>query len=249
MSGRKSRPWRARVAALLLMAYIAASQGLVPFPHRAWHGQKARADERYPCEDCGCGCASATECWAHCCCHSAHERLVWALENGVMPPPAVHFTDAQWIAAAESVQPGCATCTRCVEHLKRQLRQGVPFGLAGRRALAGGSQCTGHCGGIQPHLVAQAKTDVAAADPVAQRVPGGHSTTPGRRGLAVTALACKGLSPLVTLTLPPTPPAQAVVLTILRQICFENVCPHNATCSSRILEVALPPPRSRTTPI
>lgn len=49
-----------------------------------WQGR--RTDERFPCEDCGCGCASAHECWTNCCCHTPIERARWALTNGVLVP-------------------------------------------------------------------------------------------------------------------------------------------------------------------
>ncbi len=43
-------------------------------------------DERFPCEHCLCGCASAAECWSDCCCHTPLERARWALVNGVAVP-------------------------------------------------------------------------------------------------------------------------------------------------------------------
>lgn len=45
-----------------------------------------RTGERFPCEDCSCGCASAAECWTNCCCHTPIERARWALANDVMVP-------------------------------------------------------------------------------------------------------------------------------------------------------------------
>jgi hypothetical protein len=48
----------------------------------------------YPCQDHACGCASADECWHHCCCFSNKEKVAWAEEHGVTPPDFV-------IAAAE----------------------------------------------------------------------------------------------------------------------------------------------------
>lgn len=44
------------------------------------------AQERFPCENCPCGCATAEQCWNDCCCHSPQQRLKWAVANGVQPP-------------------------------------------------------------------------------------------------------------------------------------------------------------------
>jgi hypothetical protein len=48
----------------------------------------------YPCQDRPCGCASADECWHHCCCMNNKEKLAWARAHGVTPPDFV-------VAAAE----------------------------------------------------------------------------------------------------------------------------------------------------
>lgn len=61
-------------------------------------------DERYPCENCACGCGSALECWTACCCHTPHERLVWALANGVKPPAALEVSASQWARAAADLE-------------------------------------------------------------------------------------------------------------------------------------------------
>jgi hypothetical protein len=116
---------RGAVSMLLVAVYLVASLGVIPSPRviMGWFGQLAT--ERYPCESCGCGCASATECWTHCCCHTEHQRLVWAISNGVLPPPVVEFSDEQWIAAANAVKPGNAHCVMCVERIKGELRAGV----------------------------------------------------------------------------------------------------------------------------
>ncbi|TWT82590.1 hypothetical protein CA13_40530 [Planctomycetes bacterium CA13] len=43
-------------------------------------------DERFPCENCPCGCATAEFCWDTCCCFSDEEKLRWASDAGVKPP-------------------------------------------------------------------------------------------------------------------------------------------------------------------
>ncbi len=61
-------------------------------------------DERYPCEGCACGCGSALECWTACCCHTPHERVVWALANGVKPPATLVVSQSQWARAAADLE-------------------------------------------------------------------------------------------------------------------------------------------------
>lgn len=107
------------------MAYVVATFGVMPAPRTIMGWLAEVAGERYPCDSHGCGCVSARECWTSCCCHSEHERLVWAIENGVMPPPMVKFSDEQWIAAANDVRAGNAHCVMCVERIKGELRRGI----------------------------------------------------------------------------------------------------------------------------
>ncbi len=40
----------------------------------------------YFCQDRPCGCASAEQCWTHCCCATLKEQLDWAEKKGVTPP-------------------------------------------------------------------------------------------------------------------------------------------------------------------
>jgi hypothetical protein len=104
MSVIRSRRWR-----WLLMWCLAAQQfligGGIPLPSPA---TVARSAERYPCEDCGCGCRSAEQCWRHCCCLTNRQKIDWASRNGVAVPDYV-------LAAAEretgsSQHPGCLNC-------------------------------------------------------------------------------------------------------------------------------------------
>lgn len=61
--------------------------------------------ERFPCENCHCGCSSAEHCWKHCCCHTLEERLAWAKRAGDEPPS---FIRQQLLSA--NTDPAC--CTR-----------------------------------------------------------------------------------------------------------------------------------------
>lgn len=73
---------RRTTAGLLLAAFAVAATGVpLAVPRLA-----ANSVERYPCENCSCGCDSAVVCWTNCCCHSMRQRLVWAKKNGVRPP-------------------------------------------------------------------------------------------------------------------------------------------------------------------
>lgn len=76
---------RITIGYLGLAAYLLVSLGImfIPVTGRSIH---AATDERYPCENCSCGCSSAEQCWSHCCCYTMEERLEWALRNDVVPP-------------------------------------------------------------------------------------------------------------------------------------------------------------------
>jgi len=72
---------RKATASLALVAYLISAFGL-PLPALA----TKNLGERYPCEGRVCGCASAEECWRHCCCLTPRQRWAWASANGVEPP-------------------------------------------------------------------------------------------------------------------------------------------------------------------
>ncbi len=45
-----------------------------------------KSGQPYPCMNHPCGCASAEQCWRHCCCTTLEQRLAWAREHHVTPP-------------------------------------------------------------------------------------------------------------------------------------------------------------------
>jgi hypothetical protein len=45
--------------------------------------------DRFPCEQCGCGCTDAEVCWRSCCCFTNTEKVAWARKNGVALPAFV----------------------------------------------------------------------------------------------------------------------------------------------------------------
>lgn len=107
-------PWlyrqRRRIAMLLLIAFTAAATGVpLPVPRLA-----SRLQERFPCENCGCGCHSATVCWTNCCCHTMADRLAWARREGVRPPQrALQLALSQGLDVRpwlKSAPPQAATC-------------------------------------------------------------------------------------------------------------------------------------------
>jgi len=230
-------------AAILLSAYLVASMGVLPSPRvvASWFGKLI--GERYPCEKCGCGCATATECWTHCCCHSEQERLVWALENGVLPPANVEFTDAQWIAAANTVKPGSAHCGSCVEQMKGDLSRGIA--MAPIRATMDGDdvECSGSCCGESlaksEHARAQTKGDRPKFCCSSRQSKQDDDWAPG-----FSALSCKGLNLLLSFSLPPTPPVRMVEFILPEPAPFSGVCTQDSSYRSRTLDVGTPPPRS-----
>jgi hypothetical protein len=67
----------------------------------------------FPCQDNPCGCASADECWHHCCCHTNREKVAWAHEHGVTPPDFVVAAAEKEEHSAEQTcckHHGCAKC-------------------------------------------------------------------------------------------------------------------------------------------
>ncbi|MFO0828502.1 MAG: hypothetical protein U0572_10190 [Phycisphaerales bacterium] len=99
---RRHVQWSRFVAALIALATALAGA--------TWPTVRVPGD-RFPCEDCGCGCGSAAECWTNCCCHTAHERLAWARANGITPPAWATELLAAQASAEASAQGAC-----CCEH-------------------------------------------------------------------------------------------------------------------------------------
>jgi hypothetical protein len=89
---------------LLIVQQVVAGAGIaLPCPAAA-----AGSTERFPCEHCGCGCRSAEECWAHCCCFTNQQKVEWGRQNGVAVPEFVVAAAKRETTAAE--RPKCAHC-------------------------------------------------------------------------------------------------------------------------------------------
>jgi len=251
----------------LLGVYLIASFGLIPAPRviSGWLGHLSH--ERYPCEDCGCGCASAHECWTNCCCHTEHERLVWAIENGVMPPPGVEFADEAWIAAANEVAPGSAHCALCVDGVLDKLRRGVATKSVHHLARTGsccssdstgkssgqgecGGECSGTCDGKckgacdsrAAESCCSMRLDVAPAKSAASCC---SKPKPSTRwpGPTISAMTCKGLAQLLMTAIPPAMQVAVVGLDLPAPPRARPQRPVDQRADSRTLEVPAPPPR------
>jgi hypothetical protein len=59
----------------------------------------------FPCMDKPCGCATAEQCFAHCCCHTPAQRLAWAKAHRV--EPAVLAALERRVAAQAKAPAGC----------------------------------------------------------------------------------------------------------------------------------------------
>lgn len=75
----------------------------IPMPRQAF-------SERFPCENCHCGCSSAEQCWNNCCCHTLEERLAWAKREGVQPPASVSK-----LAEKQNTAPACCVAKQPVQ--------------------------------------------------------------------------------------------------------------------------------------
>lgn len=235
-----SHPWLVvPVVLLLLVAYGSATLGVIPSPRAVarWFG--VSTTERYPCESCGCGCASALECWTACCCHTEHQRLIWAIENGVLPPEGVEFSDNKWIAASNAVAPGSAHCELCVPGIKERLRRGIVTASAGRACnqcvKGSGDQCDKGC------RLSSASGTGEGAGACCQQA--GDTPEPRPLGPSLSALACKKLQLLLAMTVPPAPPCRVADLIPPSSDAVVVEVPADWFHTSRALETPEPPPR------
>lgn len=139
------------VGLLIAVAYFAASLGAIPTPRVLGSLgilAKSSASERFPCEGCVCGCATADACWSGCCCHSLAERWAWAKANGVTPPPAFLAEVERAGLNATNGQASCELCHKeaparmlptlsplACKGLSAWIALAAPIGLLGERAI------------------------------------------------------------------------------------------------------------------
>jgi hypothetical protein len=130
-ASRRGPFWRSlsrRVcAALTLVCYLATALNL-PLPIPA--ATRKAGDEPYPCQDHACGCQSAAQCWAGCCCLTPEQRWAWASKHNIKPPDyAERPASASWSAPRlrdrEQAKPW-ACCAKEVGIKARPCCQEVP---------------------------------------------------------------------------------------------------------------------------
>ena len=253
-------PARRAVAAALLAAFCAASLGVLP--SHAWlagvvsrlGGAVSGETQAFPCEGGSCGCASSAECWSACCCNTPHERLVWALERGVLPPSAARFSDSEWIAAANAVKPGSAHCGSCVTGIKASLRKGIALaGAAPGRQPKAKSCCEALKSPVSASAIASERGEVASCcgggDGAAAGCADRPAATPdsARRGLpCLSALGCKGAAPLMAIPVPPSRPAPTEVTIVTVHLPAPPSCVASPAAPrpwTTALDVPAPPPK------
>ncbi len=110
-------PCQRLASATLIVSYVLTAAG-VPLPA----GNSPRTSgELYPCAGCGCGCASAEQCWRSCCCHTLAQRFDWAREHDVRPPEfAIAMArqaglDVAWLGERSNGQR-CCPAISCYAH-------------------------------------------------------------------------------------------------------------------------------------
>lgn len=100
------KPLQKGLAIVLLSGLFFGISGIpVVSPPRKDHSRP------YPCQDHPCGCASADECWRHCCCMTNKQKVAWAQQHGVTPPDfvvaAAAKEEAEQPAQASNHDEGC----------------------------------------------------------------------------------------------------------------------------------------------
>ena len=188
-------------AALTLVAHLLATLGL-PLSAPA----RTAGEPPFPCQDHPCGCRTAAQCWASCCCFTPAQRLAWACARHIDPP-------------AYAEPPG----TRGWRKARRRDRAQPPKAEPTCRQCAPADPIT-----AKPHCPAEVGPAVcctreAPGTPPGEAVPErpGCHPTPGqptreakpaskgaaRWGLGIAALRCQGLSTLWATTGAALPPA------------------------------------------
>jgi len=68
----------------------------------------------FPCMFSRCGCCDAEQCYRHCCCHTARERLAFATKHGVTPPKELMAAAAEEsLAIDDTVRACCSQSPSC----------------------------------------------------------------------------------------------------------------------------------------
>src|SRR5581483_2702215 len=175
----RSLPRRA-CAGLTLACYLATALNL-PLPIPA--ATRKSGDEPYPCQDHACGCQSAQQCWAGCCCLPPEQRWAWARERNIEPPAyAERPTSASWNTprVRDQQETSAPCCTRSTAGTKPERRPCCQQAST-RPAQAEPRPC------CQNHPAPPGKPDASTAPPKQADPKGGI-----RWGLVLSALKCQG---------------------------------------------------------
>jgi len=117
---------------LVILGYALVASGL-PLPVARWPAvapgaaagqqqveQRLSGKDRsqpFPCMDKPCGCATAEQCFASCCCHTPAQRLAWARAQRVAPAVVaaleylIHREAGATCAAQAAAPAGKASCS------------------------------------------------------------------------------------------------------------------------------------------
>lgn len=114
--------------------------------HPGTRGEQESSVERFPCEDCGCGCRTARQCWSGCCCFSVDERLAFARKHGIQPPPELlaQVSDGRKLSAVENdakptSESGCCHACCSTKHTSASdsdVRKPAATGVKNKKSLA-----------------------------------------------------------------------------------------------------------------
>ena len=165
------------------------------------------------------------------------------MRNGVLPPEGIELPDSDWIAAANRVKPGSATCGACVTRIKNALASGTPLVTAGEEAAIA-SCCSNSpstdatCCGVEARNSAAPRasccSDAAsdADDRVAADLP------------CLSPLGCEGASAaLAAIAVLPALPWATIGFRLFETARVDAACADDARWVSRTLEAESPPPR------
>src|SRR5207249_11117235 len=105
-------PTRHLLAVAALFAQLVIATGAPVLSPRA---ASKSGTTPFPCQNHPCGCTTPEQGWAgDCCCFTLEQKLTWAEERGIEPPPHVRpMVDARKAAAQKKQAKPC-----CVKHEK-----------------------------------------------------------------------------------------------------------------------------------
>jgi hypothetical protein len=200
-------------AACTLVSYLIASLG-IPLPAMATAKDSGQA---FPCQHHGCGCHTAEQCWARCCCFTPEQRWAWAEAQQVQPPSyAEKPADTGWRSARKRDQE--STC--CKQ-----------------------KQRTSSCCQTSTEPRPAPKPEVPKPGKPKSTTPPAKGDSGWRWALGISAPACQGNATLWASTasvVPPAPPlAWVPYMNLVERLFYADE-------SARILAQTppLPPPRS-----